>query len=332
MSDAADDRDMSRLLRQHRHGPVVATAPRADQSRVAARNIVSTLRLVSAELSPRAVFHQLRCYTGPNAYGAVLRPWVEDRGGWLRDLMAPLASYGAWRRDTYVFGDLLEQAYALSRVSDVLLLSFQPPLPAGVRRPWAHELHLATSWPQVAVDQYIDVFSRLGMSPIEARAFDPFFHEIVAVEQAADTDHPVEIVDSVWPGLMFGELLFSRSGVRVRAGVRHAVAGIADRSTLCQVFLRRHRDTSDGSLGWGHNSQWKTDFRRDYMTHDAQHFNVDGQIDVAGLTDRTGSPSDAEIRDLVRHRCLVRHTANDEEPPFIADCRLTVRCADYPTS
>ena len=127
---------------------------------------------------------------------------------------------------------------------------------------------------------------------------------------------------------MFGELLFSRSGVRVRAGARHAVAGVADRSTLHEVFLRRHRDTSDGSLGWGHNSQWKTDFRRDYVTHDAQHFNVDGQIDIAGPIDRAGSPSEAEMRDLVRHRCLVRHTTNDQEPPFIANHRQTVRRAE----
>jgi len=61
------------------------------------------------------------------------------------------------------------------------------------------------------------------------------------------------------------------------------------------------------------------------VTHDAQHFNVDGQIDIAGPIDRAGSPSEAEMRDLVRHRCLVRHTTNDQEPPFIADCRLTVR-------
>ena len=91
---------------------------------------------------------------------------------------------------------------------------------------------------------------------------------------------------------------------------------------------RRSRPVRFGSLGWGHNSQWKTDFRRDYVTHDAQHFNVDGQIDIAGPIDRAGSPSETEMRDLVRHRCLVRHTTNDQEPPFIADCRLTVRRTD----
>jgi hypothetical protein len=88
---------------------------------VSAKLIFSVLRLASPKLFPRDVFHRLRRYTGPNAFGVVLRPWVDDCGGWLGDLMAPLASYGGWRRDRYVFGDLLEQACALCRVSDVLL-------------------------------------------------------------------------------------------------------------------------------------------------------------------------------------------------------------------
>jgi hypothetical protein len=295
---------------------------------VAVKGVLSTLRVVSVRLSPRDAFHRLRGYTGPDAYGAVLRPWVDGCGGWLRDLMATLASYGGWRRDTYEFGDLLEQAYALSRVSDVLLLSSQPPLRSGIDRPWAHELHLDTEWPQVTVDQYTDVFERLGMSSVQASTFDPFFHEIVAVEQVPNPDQPIEIVDRVWPGLLFGELLFSRSGVRVRAGARHAIAGIADRSPLHEVFLRRYRDTVDGSLGWGHNSQWKTDFRRDYVTRGAFHLNVDGQTDITDLTDGPGDRPGAEIRELVRHRCLLRDSVYDADPPCITDFRLTVPRAD----
>jgi hypothetical protein len=99
------------------------------------------------------------------------------------------------------------------------------------------------------------------MTPIGAADFDPFFHEIVAVEQDDDPEAPVRITGTLWPGLMLGDMLFSRAGVRVRAGARHAEAGIADRSVLHEVFLRRYRATSDLSLGWGTNSQWKTDFR-----------------------------------------------------------------------
>jgi hypothetical protein len=34
------------------------------------------------------------------------------------------------------------------------------------------------------------------------------------------------------------------------------------------------------SFGWGHNSQWKTDFRRDYLTADSYQFNVDAETDI----------------------------------------------------
>jgi hypothetical protein len=34
------------------------------------------------------------------------------------------------------------------------------------------------------------------------------------------------------------------------------------------------------SHGWGSNSQWGTDFRRDYVTDEAYVYNVDGTIDL----------------------------------------------------
>jgi hypothetical protein len=58
------------------------------------------------------------------------------------------------------------------------------------------------------------------------------------VQQDGDPDAPISITGTVWPGLMFGELPFSRAGVRVRAGALQAAAGVADRSTLHEVFLR----------------------------------------------------------------------------------------------
>ncbi|MEV4349662.1 hypothetical protein AB0J83_34825 [Actinoplanes sp. NPDC049596] len=271
--------------------------------------------------SPREIFHALQSRPDPG----LLAAW--DRAP-VRDLLAPLATYGGWRRETYVFGDLLEQAYALSRLSDVLLLGFQPPLPAGATVPYAHTLHLDADWPRITVDQYLSTFAALGLTPIPPAPFDPFFHEIVAVEQTADPASPIEIVEVVWPGLLLGDLLFSRSGVRIRAGAHNAVAGVADRSTLHDVFLRRHRDTSDGSFGWGHNSQWKTDFRRDYLTPDTYHFNVDADFNLDDGIDPSAPDADAlhaarlnggfdpldDLRTLIRHRCLVRPPISTPDP------------------
>jgi hypothetical protein len=278
---------------------------------------------VSQSLFPRELYFALRRYIGSEAYVDVLVPWVTTRGGWIQDLLAPLRTYGGWWREEYVFGDLLEQAYVLSRVNDVLLLGSQPPLPESAGLPFAHHLHLDEEWPHINAEQYLSFFARLDMTVIRTTVFDPFLHEIVAVEQSDAPDDPIEIMEIVWPSLMWGDMLFSRSGVRVRAGTNHAVTGIADQSTLHEVFLRRYRHTSDMSLGWGHNSQWKTDFRRDYLTSDAYHLNIDGTDNVDEPGDQSGLTLD-QRNELLRHRCVVRVLPRVDGEPYAGNYSLSV--------
>lgn len=266
----------------------------------------------------RELYGALRDYRGENAYDDLIRHWLGDEADSCRAVLEPLAEYGrvpgGGDRSDY----WLAIPYALSRVSDVLLLGFQPGLDPCADTPWAHELHpVDNAWPAVSRDEYLAAFAPLGMSPFGRRGeFDPFLHEIVEVEQATDPAEEIVVTDIVWPGLMLGQMLFSRAGVRVRAGADRALRGVADRSPLYAGFLRRHRPTIDESLGWGHNSQWNTDFRRDYRTEDAVHLNIDGFGDIAA--DLIESP-DGEVldlddellltlderRELIRNRCLL---------------------------
>ncbi|MET8046200.1 hypothetical protein ABZU75_01245 [Streptosporangium sp. NPDC005286] len=119
----------------------------------------------------------------------------------------------------------------------------------------------------------------LGADRIGRRGFHPFFHEIVEVRQAGDPGEPPSIVEERWPGYMMGSMLLTRAGVVVTAGARHLVARVADRSTLYWTFWRRSRSTNDPSHGWGHNSQWATGFRRDYLIDGRLHYNVDEVLD-----------------------------------------------------
>ncbi|WP_326674186.1 hypothetical protein [Streptomyces sp. NBC_01257] len=260
---------------------------------------------------------------------AVVDPWLDEHADVVREALAPLATFGGWARTTYEFGDPLETAYALSRVNDALIYTFQPPLPADAETPWAHDIHHPERWPPVTPDQYLAAFARLGMAPIGDVAYEPFFHEVVHVAESEAPGAPVEITGTVWPGLMLGEMLFSRTGVTVRAGAQHLVAGVADRSPLFDVFMRRYRETSDESMGWGSNSQWRTDFRRDYVTDDAFHFDVDEEFDSS--RDQFGEPrklTPAERSDLVRHRCLTRPLQDpDAWETACPGGRLTVRRA-----
>jgi len=268
----------------------------------------------------RFLYHALYAYSGSAVYSDVLAPWLDEHAADAREMLAPLAVFGEWRRTEYEWADLLEQAYALSRVSDLLLLALQPDLPAGTSEPAAHKLHLPERYLPVTVADYVEFFSALGMHRVEAARFDPFFHEVAAVEQDVDPDAPIEITGERWPCLMLGEMLFGRAGVAVRAGKNHAEAGLADLSTVDSAFLRRHRPTEDESLGWGRNSQWRTDFRRDYLTSGAYRFNVDADKDIDADPELAASPlSRADLRDLVRNRCVIRKypPVPEEQFPWI---------------
>ena len=261
------------------------------------------------------VYQELRDYRGDRAFEEIILPWLEEDGAEDRDLLQSIAVY-----DPSAVGDAspiwLACPYALSRISDVLLLGLQPSIDSSLGVPWAHQLHLVNNdWPAVSRQEYLTLFTALGMTETTEREFDPFLHEIVEVEQTPDPGAPIEITEVVWPGLMLGEMLFNRAGVRVRAGAEHAQAGVADRFVLYSTFLRRYRATRDRSLGWGHASQWDTDFRRDYRTAEADHLNVDrcGDIDRLsesedddGLTEIDALLTPAERRELLRHRCLLR--------------------------
>ncbi|WP_328869051.1 hypothetical protein OHT76_02535 [Streptomyces sp. NBC_00287] len=256
----------------------------------------------------RELFHALADHEGPGAFTAVVEPWLRraEAGyvGVLGEGVGMLPRSSGEDLDERC-GDLLWELYALSRVSDVLLLSFQPRPDQGPDP--------LDGWPSVTPAQYRELFSRLGMTPFEeAAVFDPFLHEIVEVEQAEDPDEPISVTEVVWPRLRHGDVLFSRAGVRVRAGVRHAERGVADRSPLYWTYLRRHRPTVDLSQGWGHNSQWRTDFRVDVRTPEGDHVNVceRGDIDAVSEDSVDALLTHAERRELLRHRCLVRMPDN----------------------
>lgn len=282
------------------------------------------------EAGARELYEQLREYEGDDAYRGVIAPWLDRALPGYRTRLEPSAVHGRWwprdhsgnRHDA-----LLEELYALSRVNDVLLLGFTPDLVSSPEQPGASQPHGVGGWPTISVDQYLEFFSALGMARGDQPCFDPFLHEIAAVHQTEDPHAPIQIRRRLWPALMLGEMLFSRAGVVVSAGTEHAEHGTADCFPLYWTFRRRHRPTADLSHGWGHNSQWATDFRRDYRTARADHLNVDGFINP-DEPDDDGSAlllTPAERRDLIRHRTLLRppreSRALDRQDQWQADLR-----------
>ncbi|GAA1939163.1 hypothetical protein [Amycolatopsis minnesotensis] len=223
----------------------------------------------------------------------------------------------------------IRKLYGLSRVSDYLIERFcSPEDPLGVTggiEPDGLALHT-------------EFFSGIGLTPFDhAEAFSPFHHEIFAVvPDPSATNATVEEV--LWPGLWFGDLLFSRAGVRVRAPQHLIDATAATTSTLYFTFRRHLRPTDDLSHGWGSNSQWRTHFNRFYADNEGLHLNWDGEVDIADdpPAPRAGRPEhDVEPldqrRELLLHRCFVRSPLPaDEHDRYPYGDRLSLTAAEWP--
>lgn len=248
----------------------------------------------------------------PVGWGAAeLVPWVEQRPELVGELHG-LGGPGAHRRRV---GDEVRWGlYALSRLVDIVIGPYQP---AGdgpglvawtTGEPWwSGPAASASAWPALC--------SVLGATVVAEDRFHPFFHEVVAVEPAADPDEPPSLVAEHWPGALIGGLLPVRAGVTVRAGRNVLDPVVAARSCLYWAWWRRNRPVRDLSHGWGQNSQWRTDFRRDYVDGEELHYNVDGTS--TGLLDPEADDDlpERDRRDLLRFRhSLCRDLGEDRWP------------------
>jgi hypothetical protein len=163
------------------------------------------------------------------------------------------------------------ELYALSRLNDLLLF-----LGGGVTWVSVTELRIQF-FTALGFEAFAD--ESLRNARIEPFPYSPFHHEIVDVLSAEEGDG-VEAFRVEWPGLRWGNLMFARAGVSVRAPPSLIDPFVAERSVLYFAFRRYGRRTSDLSMGWGHNSQWATQFHCFYEDADHYYFNVDGSLDL----------------------------------------------------
>ena len=238
----------------------------------------------------------------------MLLPWGdgnEDERAWLRsfadrrgDPIPPATVEELWR------------LYALGRVSETLLVRFQP---------WANG---GDQWegPNLSLTEYESFMTSLGFELGTDGEFSPFYHEVVKVEQSTNDDDPITLLDVYWPSLTLGPMLFSRAGVIVAGGRNHVVKTAAEASTMYWAYRRRNRPCQDLSHGWGSNSQWRTSSRRDYLIGDTLYFNVDGENDLAAPASGEGGSDGltAEERiELLTNRCFIRsEKPHDDQWPY----------------
>lgn len=270
----------------------------------------------------RQVFHALCAMSTDEDAGELLE--FAARQEWMTEVARRVASVARFEytmpsepEDEELNGTLWE-LYAASRVRDVLLLAHQPGPVSDPVRELDEALHREQPlFRTVPVDQITGFFTAIGCQPVTEASFDPILHEIITCEAADHPATPIQITGQCWPALMIGELVFTRAGVRVRAGSAHAVPGIADRSELHWEYWRRHRITSDGSFWWGHNSQWRTAPRRDYLTSSGHVYDYDAFSSfnrlMPPLPGGNTGPLTADQASFIKNRCQLR---TSDEPDF----------------
>jgi hypothetical protein len=276
----------------------------------------SELLMHSVQVPYRQLFESLLAYQGRSVYIDLLTPWLTanaDERDWLRSFASRPANPIPPAQD-----EDLWRLYALSRVDQLLLLHFQGGKADG------------SGWqaPPISYDEYVAFARALSLAVVEVNSFSPFYHEIVEVEEAADSWQPVSVRGLYWPCLMLGEMLFSRAGVRVCGGRNVIRKEVAESSLLYWTFCRNKRRCTDLSHGWGSNSQWRTDFRRDYHIGQKFYYNVDGEHELSVLEtlreDEDGLTSierltrrlrreltSEEWEELVTNRCFILTTKLD---------------------
>lgn len=247
----------------------------------------------------RTLYERLLNYKGERPYQDVLLPGRDEAHRTLDSLRGCGEIQARHLLAENIVEDLWE-LYALSRVSDVLLLPFQQGAYDG------------SSWPgpNLTPEERDSYLISLGMRPIVRKTFHPFFHEIVEVVQSPDPAEPISLDTVLWSGFMLGSLLFCRAGVRLRGGRDHIKKEIAERSTLYFTFRRKNRPVDDLSHGWGSNSQWRTSFRRDYVDESYFYYNVDGSLAASRpIEDPCVSPNGnlapEERVELLVNRCFI---------------------------
>lgn len=206
--------------------------------------------------SPRQVHHRIREYDGYSLYSDIL----EESIPFLKDCFHRLERYKIYDAKSSFPSEDECAFYAFSRVNEALLLNFQND----------KSDHNDS---KISLEEYKSFWEKIGLKIYEPKDFHPFCCEIYMVQECIGQSE-LKITGSRWPCLMFGDLLFSRASVCVRAGSDSINKQVAEESTLYWSHVRGDRSCEDLSYGWGSNSQWSTAFRFDYWSNEDLYYNV----------------------------------------------------------
>ena len=247
------------------------------------------------------LFDAVTSYLGRGVYSQVLSPqgsFVVQVKTWLDDFRnrtktdSPIAT-----------PEDLSCLYALSRLTSLLLLRFQNGRADGTD-------YLG---PEIAMEDFLNFHLHLGFKVHESTGFHPIVYEIGEVRPMEDNLAPIVLLDINWPCLILDNMIYCRGNVSIQSGSSLTTKKTAESSKMYWAYRRKDRAFADQSHGWGHNSQWRTAFRRDYINGNDICYNVDGDLSLNDQDcDCDGIPRETLI-ELVRNRCLINTQIDDSD-------------------
>lgn len=257
-------------------------------------------------LSMRDLYNKIILYKGENLYDDILKTWVTENN--YNDYLNNLSSKLQIEKISELPQVDIWELYALSRVLDILTLQLQP-----------NNILDGSDWLRFNIDfsinEYIEFNKLLGLEIFTPNSFNTFDCEII---EAKEAELDFQIDEIFFPGLKLNKLMIKRAGTKITLNPKKYNLSLTNNSTMYWTFVRRNRCHNDLSHGWGHNSQWRTDFRLDIETDKSYIYNLKGIFNLNNTSielKEVLNQENLEIQEaieLVKYRHLINYIKDNK--------------------
>jgi len=217
------------------------------------------------ELSIRDLYFKIIEFEGDKLYESVLQNWVYKNK---YQLYLSSISNNLLPGKHQLLQEEIWELYALSRVLDILTLRFQPNNNVDESN-WTG-LNLSSF-------EYITFCKLIGLQTSIPKSFHDFDCEIL---EARSGENNFQIDECFFPAVKLKNLVIKRAGLRVFLNDQSFDLNLVNNSKIYWTSRRKNRKYHDLSIGWGSNSQWRTDFRLDIETEESFIYNYDGKLNL----------------------------------------------------
>ncbi len=251
----------------------------------------------------RDLYDKILDYKGEDIFTELLIDWVRKNS--YKDFLLSVKSQLSDSTNNKFSNEVSWELYALSRVLDVLTLGFQ-----------TNNNKDGSDWlgPNISLEEYCEFIKVIGLEIKILPVFTPFYCEII---EAKEDSIDFCIKNISFPAVHLGNLVLKKAGVIVGLNTNNYNLSLVNNATIYWAFRRKNRKHQDLSHGWGHNSQWRTDFRFDLETEGSFIYNLYGSKDLSSNNDSVKNELKEqgllliEAIELTKNRHFITSVKND---------------------